>query len=88
MTDSGFGEQDDLKNRSVRVKNLPPDSETQEGLLQQVLEKFADIKRVEITGNQASVELANPVVSHSPLLPDALPYSSCSTGSWQVIAND
>ncbi|KIY71712.1 RNA-binding protein Prp24 [Cylindrobasidium torrendii FP15055 ss-10] len=68
VTDSGFGEQDDLKNRSVRIKNLPPDSETQEGLLQQVLEKFADIKRVEITGNQASVELASAVEAGKLLL--------------------
>ncbi|PCH39752.1 hypothetical protein WOLCODRAFT_136486 [Wolfiporia cocos MD-104 SS10] len=47
---------EDLRARSVRVRNLPPD--TQEGLLQQALEKLAPVKRVEVFSdkNEAEVE--------------------------------
>ncbi|KDR82688.1 hypothetical protein GALMADRAFT_57506 [Galerina marginata CBS 339.88] len=50
----------EARNRSVRVKNLPP--ATQEGLLQQVLEKIAPVKRVEVflDKQEAIVELENP----------------------------
>lgn len=47
----------------MRVRNLPP--ATQEGLLQQVLEKHALVKRVEVfqDQNEAVVELENAAVS-------------------------
>ncbi|KAF9483427.1 hypothetical protein BDN70DRAFT_799974 [Pholiota conissans] len=50
----------EARNRSVRVKNLPP--ATQEGLLQQVLEKIIPVKRVEVFNDkqEAVVELENP----------------------------
>lgn len=53
----------DVKNRSIRIKNLP--AGTQEGLLQQALEKRAIVKRVEIyaEAREAIVELENAVVS-------------------------
>ena len=46
----------------MRVRNLPPN--TQEGLLQQVLEKHAQVKRVEVfqNSNEADVELENAAV--------------------------
>ncbi|KAH8825051.1 hypothetical protein DL96DRAFT_1737005 [Flagelloscypha sp. PMI_526] len=49
----------EYENRSVHVYNLPDG--TQEGLLQQVLEKIAKIKRVEVLSdtNEALVELEN-----------------------------
>lgn len=47
----------DIKSRSLRIRNLPEG--TQEGLLQQALEKIARVKRVEIFKDiaQAVVEL-------------------------------
>ena len=60
----------EVRNRSVRVRNLPPG--TQEGLLQQVLEKHAQVKRVEVFQDigEAEVELENaavwfPLLSHT-----------------------
>ena len=52
----------EVRNRSVRVRNLPPN--TQEGLLQQALEKHAQVKRVEVfhNSNEADVELENAAV--------------------------
>ena len=46
----------------MRVRNLP--AGTQEGLLQQVLEKHAHVKRVEVFEDlgEAEVELENAVV--------------------------
>ncbi|KAF8158295.1 hypothetical protein B0H34DRAFT_708196 [Crassisporium funariophilum] len=56
----GLSRVSEARNRSVRIKNLPP--ATQEGLLQQVLEKIAPVKRVEvfIDKQEAVVELQNP----------------------------
>lgn len=53
----------DILDRSVRLHGLPP--KTQEGLLQQALEKIVPVKKVEYfqdTG-EASVELASAAVS-------------------------
>ena len=52
----------DAAARSLRVKNLPED--TQEPLLQQMFEKLAPVKRVEIfvDSGEAVVELVNPAV--------------------------
>jgi hypothetical protein len=63
VSDTGLSKLAESRNRSVRVRNLPP--ATQEGLLQQVLEKHALIKRVEVfaSQNEALVELENAVVS-------------------------
>lgn len=62
-SDTGLSRQADMRNRSIRVRNLPPG--TQEGLLQQTLEKYAVIKRVEIfqEKNEAVAELENAAVS-------------------------
>ncbi|KAJ3976364.1 hypothetical protein EV361DRAFT_968793 [Lentinula raphanica] len=56
-TDRGLGRNAELASRSVRVKNLPPN--TQEGILQQVFEKLIPVKRLELFEdiNQAVVEL-------------------------------
>lgn len=53
----------DILDRSVRLHGLPP--KTQEGLLQQALEKIVPVKKVEFfqdTG-EASAELASAAVS-------------------------
>lgn len=48
----------------MRIRNLPPG--TQEGLLQQTLEQYAAIKRLEVYEeiNQATVELENAAACH------------------------
>ncbi|KAG7088241.1 hypothetical protein E1B28_012255 [Marasmius oreades] len=55
--DTGLGKKAEAKNRSVRIRNLP--SSTQEGLLQQAIEKVAPVKRLEVFAdkNEALVEL-------------------------------
>jgi hypothetical protein len=57
------------------VKNLP--SGTQEGLLQQALEKYTDIKRVEVFNdkNEAIIELASVAVSLQHLGPSGIGFS-------------
>ncbi|KAH9926083.1 RNA-binding protein Prp24 [Amylocystis lapponica] len=52
-------QREEVRNRSLRIRNLPAD--TQEGLLQQVLEKLAPVKRVEVFTelNEADVEFEN-----------------------------
>ncbi|KAF5315056.1 hypothetical protein D9619_007334 [Psilocybe cf. subviscida] len=59
-SDTGLSRVAEARNRSVRIKNLPP--ATQEGLLQQALEKVAPVKRVEVFIDklEAVVELENP----------------------------
>ncbi|KAK7469083.1 Splicing factor [Stygiomarasmius scandens] len=66
--DTGFGRKAEITNRSVRVKNLPPG--TQEGLLQQAMEKLALVKRVEVftDKNEAVVELENAAEAGKLLL--------------------
>ena len=64
-TETGLGRLEDTLSRSVRIKNLPPG--VQEGLLQQVLEQHARVKRVEVFEeiDQATVELENTSVCPS-----------------------
>ena len=52
----------EAQSRSVRIRNLPPG--TQEGLLQQVLEKVVRVKRVEVflDKNEAVAEMENTAV--------------------------
>ena len=52
----------DVRNRSVRIRGLP--TGTQEGLLQQCLEKLARVTRVEVFAdkNEAIAELETPAV--------------------------
>ena len=52
----------EARSRSIRITNLPP--ATQEGLLQQILEKIVPVSRVEvfIDKQEAVVELKTPVV--------------------------
>lgn len=70
QTETGLGRLEDILSRSVRIKNLPPG--TQEGLLQQVLEQHAIVKRVEIFEeiNVATVELENISVRPKPAAVD------------------
>lgn len=58
-----MGKHADTLSRSLRVRGLPP--ATQEGLLQQTLEKFAPVKRVEVfeDKNEAVVEFQSAAVS-------------------------
>ena len=53
----------EARTRSIRITNLPP--ATQEGLLQQMLEKTVPVSRVEvfIDKQEAIVELKTPAVS-------------------------
>ena len=53
----------EARTRSIRITNLPP--ATQEGLLQQMLEKIVSVSRVEvfIDKQEAIVELKTPAVS-------------------------
>ncbi|KAI0081583.1 hypothetical protein K474DRAFT_1703756 [Panus rudis PR-1116 ss-1] len=70
------GRKPEIKNRSVRIKNLPPG--TQEGLLQQALEKRGAVKRVEVFAdkNEAVAELENPAEAGKLLLhPDPLVFN-------------
>ena len=66
QTETGLGRLEETLSRSVRIKNLPPGA--QEGLLQQVLEQHAGVKRVEVFEelNQATVELENASVRATP----------------------
>lgn len=59
-TESGLGRRADVRSRSVRIHNLPQNTETQEGLLQQTIEKIVPVVRVEVLGDtrEAVVELA------------------------------
>lgn len=52
----------EIRQRSVRIRGLPADA--QEGLLQQMLEKIASVKRVEFFGEkcEAVAELENAAV--------------------------
>ncbi|KAJ6509029.1 hypothetical protein C8R45DRAFT_463110 [Mycena sanguinolenta] len=67
-TESGLGPKADARNRSVRVRNLPVG--TQEGLLQQAMEKIAKVKRVEVFSdlNEAVIELENAAEASKLLL--------------------
>ncbi|KAK7048174.1 ATP-dependent DNA helicase PIF1 [Favolaschia claudopus] len=67
-TESGLGRKDDARSRSVRVRNLPDG--TQEGLLQQAMEKIAKVKRVEVFADvkEAVVELENAAEASKLLL--------------------
>ncbi|KAJ3764333.1 hypothetical protein EV360DRAFT_77444 [Lentinula raphanica] len=72
-TDRGLGRNAELASRSVRVKNLPPN--TQEGILQQVFEKLIPVKRLELFEdiNQAVVELESQADAGKLLLwPEAI----------------
>jgi hypothetical protein len=61
-SDIGLSRVAEARNRSIRVTNLPP--ATQEGLLQQMLEKIVPISRVEvfIDKQEAILELKTPAV--------------------------
>ncbi|KAL4073262.1 hypothetical protein V8B97DRAFT_1953447 [Scleroderma yunnanense] len=68
VSDTGLGRRAETRNRSVRIRNLPP--ATQEGLLQQVLERHAMVKRVEVlvAEREAMVELENAAEAGKLLL--------------------
>lgn len=65
QTASGLGRAADAKNRSIRIRGLP--LSVQEGLLQQALEKYASVKRLEVfqETSEAVVELETAAVSTS-----------------------
>ncbi|KAI8978842.1 RNA-binding protein Prp24 [Trametes punicea] len=78
------GYREEVRNRSVRIRNLPPG--TQEGLLQQALEKHAKVKRVEVFADlaEADVELENPAEAGKLLLkPDSITFNG---NTLQIIA--
>ncbi|KAI0263961.1 hypothetical protein BC834DRAFT_283892 [Gloeopeniophorella convolvens] len=58
--DSGLGKKADARSRTLRIRDLPPG--TQEGLLQQAVERLAPVRRVEVRGatNEARVSLRTP----------------------------
>jgi hypothetical protein len=66
-SEAGLSQKADVRSKSVRVRNLPAAS--QEGLLQQILEKIAPVKRVEVFADlkEAVVELENVAVSRFTL---------------------
>ncbi|KAF9220989.1 hypothetical protein BS17DRAFT_786300 [Gyrodon lividus] len=67
-SETGLGRRAEARNRSIRIRNLPTD--TQEGLLQQVLEKYAVVKRAEFFAAtcEAIVELENAAEAGKLLL--------------------
>jgi hypothetical protein len=69
VSDTGLGKKAEIRNRSIRVFNLPPSA--QEGRLQQILEKVAAVRRVEIflDKNEAIVELESAAVKFYHLVP-------------------
>ncbi|KAI0771140.1 RNA-binding protein Prp24 [Trametes elegans] len=80
------GYREEVRNRSVRVRNLPPG--TQEGLLQQALEKHAKIKRVEVFADvaEADVELENAAEAGKLLLrPDFVEFNG---NTLQIVAEN
>ena len=60
--ESGLGRRTETRNRTVRIRNLPLD--TQEGLLHQALEKYANVHRTEFFADtgEAVVELTSAAV--------------------------
>ena len=62
---SGQALKSETKSRSVRIKGLPEG--TQEGLLQQILEKTVPVKRLEVfeSKREAVAELSSVAVSVS-----------------------
>ncbi|KAI9057468.1 RNA-binding protein Prp24 [Trametes sanguinea] len=80
------GYREEVRNRSVRVKNLP--AGTQEGLLQQALEKHAKVKRVEVFADlaEAEVELENAAEAGKLLLrPDSIVFNG---NTLQIVAEN
>ncbi|KAJ6584742.1 hypothetical protein B0H19DRAFT_1319016 [Mycena capillaripes] len=68
FTESGLNQKADARTRSVRVRNLP--AGTQDGLLQQAMEKIAKVKRVEVFVDlkEAVIELENAAEASKLLL--------------------
>ncbi|KAK0221961.1 hypothetical protein IW262DRAFT_1448129 [Armillaria fumosa] len=67
----------DVRSRSVHIHNLPQNTEEQEGLLQQTIEKIVTVVRVEILGDtrEAVVELATAADAGKLLLrPETLEF--------------
>ncbi|KAL7280196.1 hypothetical protein ACG7TL_006615 [Trametes sanguinea] len=80
------GYREEVRNRSVRVKHLP--AGTQEGLLQQALEKHAKVKRVEVFADiaEAEVELENAAEAGKLLLrPDSIVFNG---NTLQIVAEN
>ncbi|KAI0056538.1 hypothetical protein BV25DRAFT_1893853 [Artomyces pyxidatus] len=75
-SESGMGKKADTRNRSLRIRGLP--SGTSEGLLQQALEKYAPIKRVEVfeDKHEAVAEFQTPAdAAKLLLLPDPVVFN-------------
>ncbi|KAJ3867729.1 hypothetical protein EV359DRAFT_61240 [Lentinula novae-zelandiae] len=78
-TERGLGRNAELASRSIRVKNLPVN--TQEGVLQQMFEKFVYVKRLELFEdiNEAVVELESPAdVGKLLLQPEPITFHGAS----------
>lgn len=87
VSDAGLSRMADMRSRSVRIRNLP--AATQEGLLQQTLEKIIAVKRVEVFVEicEAVVELENAAVGLSYSLHEGF-LISCLTGSRKASVTD
>ena len=85
--ETGLGQKAEARSRSVHICNLPP--ATQEGLLQQVLEKHTRVKRVEVfqDRNEAVVEFETTAVSHMRLLSWS-PTTDYHTGGWKAVTSE
>lgn len=68
ITETGLTRTAEIRQRSVRIRGLPP--HTQEGLLQQSLEKIASVRRVEVfeDKHEAVVELESAAEAGKLLL--------------------
>ncbi|KAJ3894244.1 hypothetical protein GG344DRAFT_41516 [Lentinula edodes] len=78
-TERGLGRNAELASRSIRVKNLPVN--TQEGVLQQMFEKFVSVKRLELFEDvhEAVVELESPAdVGKLLLQPEPITFNGAS----------
>ncbi|KAJ4001680.1 hypothetical protein F5050DRAFT_1708044 [Lentinula boryana] len=72
----GLGRNAELASRSIRVKNLP--ANTQEGILQQMFEKLVSVKRLELfeSINEAVVELESQADAGKLLLrPESITFN-------------
>jgi len=74
--ETGFGRKADTRNRSLRIRDLPEN--TEEGLLQQAVEKLASVNRLEVFSDrhEAVVEFQTAAdAARLILLPDPLDFN-------------
>ncbi|TRM63998.1 hypothetical protein BD626DRAFT_547754 [Schizophyllum amplum] len=94
QADTGLGRQDEIRSRSLMIKNLPPDAD--DGRLQQALEKVTKVKRVEVfkDKNEAAVELestadiGNLALRTEPIMFNGQPLTLVFEGGGSAKAKD